>query len=289
MSTETPPPPPPPPPPAPPPEPPKFAGKFADEAGLAKGITEIFNKLGAPLPADKPVLGENGVYSTVDAAVIGYKTAETMLGLKSAAKPPAAPTDPPRIADTPAPKPDADVTDIIKSAGLDPAALEETFTKNGKLDDAHYEALKKISPAYTKPVVDRIAKGLAADRVIAQEAVGKAVSAAAEAVGGRDQMDALLKDAPNFLDKDEIGDFNERLADPRKVGLAVKQLAALRTARVGTVTTRATGQAPIGSGNTPKDSAEFARWVEQARMGDDAAAARIRAVPMDWINAQKPR
>lgn len=252
-----------------------WSEKYTDQAAFEKGFKEISNKLGTPI--NRPILGDGGIYDSPEAAWNGYKVFETALGKRStpAAPKPAEPAPQPKpdakpaeapaalkIEDQPKPTSIESIDDVLTSAGLDPKSVADTFTKNGRLDDAAYQAL--AAKGFGRGVVDSF---IAGQQAIAQ-AEQRSYEMAVQEAGGEQNLQSLIKWAVTGVERAEHAIFNQRLADPKlRVG-AIKDLKARYAAASGTA-----GSKPLVSGQStgqptvPKSHAEYMKWVDEANAG----------------------
>lgn len=235
-----------------------------------------------------------GKFKDVGELEKGYKELETKLGQRGVqidTPKPAAPNAAPQIGDNPSPTPDepVDVPTVLTKANLKMEDLAEQFSTKGDLTEDQYNAIRKARPGLTKADIRLIAEGMASKQALIGQAVATAVNKAAEAVGGRAQLDNLVAWASTpdaGLSPKEKAVLNAQLKDPETVGLAVETLAAKHARAMGA------GKAqPLAQGGTAsttagaKDSREFAQLVAAAQRGDSAAIAKIQATPDNVIRS----
>lgn len=220
-----------------------YAGKFKEADALYKGANELRKKL------DMPEM----TYADPDSAEREYTSLQKLMGKMGQAKQ----ADKLAIPDAKPVDDNMDVPDILQKASLDQSAIEKKWAEKGTLDPEDYEALRKVNPALSKNVVNRIAEGLAAKAALTSVAKERLIGEAATIVGGQEQLDALLTSAREFVPETEIEAFNKRLDDPKQMLSAVRELAFLQSQRTQTRQT-------VIQGGTARSTAGAAN-VDEAR------------------------
>ncbi|HUU68970.1 MAG TPA: hypothetical protein VM186_05570, partial [Planctomycetota bacterium] len=109
----------------------KIAGKYADQAEFEKGFHEARKALGlAELPADRPLIGENGIFQTVEAAEANYADFDKLINSRQPAKPAA--TAPADLAITkPEETGEETIEQVLAATGLDGEQLAQQFQEHG--------------------------------------------------------------------------------------------------------------------------------------------------------------
>lgn len=275
-----------------------FAGKFNSPQALEQGYREVrktvADKHGIdPLADTVKLVGEGGMFKDHGALEEAYKKSSRLIGVKVDAEAPK-PTgelkiDAPKVDGEAPPLTDdaPDVPALVLKAGLTIEALTEQFTKNGDLTPEQYDAIRKARPSLTRGDIKTIADGMAAKAVLAQQAQTQIRADAIKAVGGEQQLATLLnkETLKEFVNEEEMADFNRRLANPKLAIGAVNDLNARYNAHIG-----ASGRGVIAGGlaagqSHPKSAAEFSRLVDRAAAGDASAIAVINATPQSVIDS----
>lgn len=168
-----------------------LAGKYADEAALSQGITEL--RKAAKLESfeeGKPVIGEKGVYPNASVAERAYLDLQSMHS-RLTRKPAAEPSQPGTLSEPAAPPdPSTDTVEaVLGKAGIDGAAIGAEYVKEGKLSDANYAALQKLG--YTPAMVNNYLAGQVAIQQSQMAARAEIDDAMIEQVGGKEQFDNL--------------------------------------------------------------------------------------------------
>lgn len=239
-----------------------LAGKYKSVEGLENGVREARKALGLPdLPTDQRLVGENGVYTSTDAAVVGYKDYQAMLNkmngtpVNDAADPPGGnvttqPTEAEHEARTqierdklgieePAQPTAADeqAKTLIERAGLDREAVTKQLQEQGKLTDEQMQALVKAGNGnISQADIDDYIEGQKAKAQLAQASIQNATTQAVEAAGGQEQHEHLRTWAgTNLKGKDSVFDaINEAVdKDPSKYPDLIRYVAQQHKAAVG--------------------------------------------------------
>jgi len=234
---------------------PMIAGKYKTADDAIQGLNEINEKIGFPKLSEQEV---GFLQKDPGAIEAKYRAASTIMGRLGGQQnqPPQDPpppdathgsdgkgdktrddqgrfaaglnVEPPQITD------ESSVEDILDAAGLQNDKIVDQWTQNGKLDDAAYESLKKLNPAFTRKVVDSFIAGQhAAAQGVAQRQQ-QIVTEAQQLVGGQEQLDNLIGWAARNIDRDALGDpqnpapgtINHRLKDPKLWRGAITELRA---------------------------------------------------------------
>lgn len=266
----------------------KLAGKYETPDALAEGFRNIHKVVfDEEIPADAKILGEGGRFKDAAALETEYKRLEKVTG-RLKPKKEAPKTEGVQIDDTP-PTPDEleslKVPEILAKAELDTADIEEQFTKNGKLTDEQYAALRKVNPALSKSVVNHIAEGLIAKAALGREAQKQIKAEAVKFVGSESELGTLLEFGKTLAPA-RIKAINNMLADP---ATAIDALTVLKTEYANTAAGKSK---PLINGTTvhagtgpATGKAEYKALLEAATRGDANARARVRATPVDRIMA----
>lgn len=205
----------------PPPET-KFAGKYATEADLLKGVSEARKALG---------LTSDIQYSSVKDAETAYRDYDAMINSrkKTEAKPEAKPTDSLGIKpgeQAPAADEDLDIDGVLGKAGLKGDDLAAAFVNDGKLSDEHYAALKKVG--FPRKVVDAIVGSQVA---IMETKVTSAKSKAVEIAGGEQQHEQLRQWAAKNMEPEWLQKYSDRIAKDPAAYVEMMEIVAARHAR----------------------------------------------------------
>jgi hypothetical protein len=177
----------------------------------------------------------------------------------------------------------ASIDELIGKAGLKLDDLKVAYAKDGKLSDDHYKAFQAIGRSRAE--IDALAEGMVAKEAVRTMQVQQAVTEAASAIGGKEQLDQLLKDAKQFVPEQDIGTYNQMLSDPATVRAAVVKLAALRAAWAGTAGSNGLVNGQHGGAIAyPKTTGEWRATFDKAMAGDRGAMETLRAMPKDVID-----
>lgn len=160
----------------------------------------------------------------------------------------------------------------VESAGLDFDALSAEYYENGGLSDAAYDALAQ--GGIPRDIVDQY---IAATEQ-AQEASRNSVM---EEVGGADVYNDMLEWAGENLSDAEIDAYNRAMdtQDYDQISMAVKGLAAMRSAAVGSEPARnLSGGVRGDQGGQYESVAQLMSDMNDPRYGSDAAfRAKVEA------------
>lgn len=240
---------------------PLLAGKYADQAGLEKGIREARKAAGFEVIPDKlPIIGEDGLFADTAAAEREYKRLDQIINAKKpdgATKPPAL-TIGEEAKGGEKPPEDASVNDILDKAGIKFEEAEAEFTKNGKLSDEQLKAIRKNHPWMSHNIAVQLAKAELSERKLANIADQQSMHEAASAVGGMEQLDALVKNAGAFVPKDQQPELQKMLNNPKQRVLAVRMLKQMHAEHIG-----AGGAAPMINGQMGGSGASAITTVKQ--------------------------
>lgn len=283
---------PPPPPAAAPPAPPAeklLAGKYKSPDDLGKGVAEARKHLGlGDAPAGKPIIGDGGLYATVEQAELAYNDLQKLIS-RGAAKPAATPAADPKapamqVPDPSAPLPDdADITALLASVGLTRDQVWTQYTQHGILTDEQYAALR------TKGVTRKMVN----DHLAGEASLGREIqqvrSQAADLAGGQDQLDALLSFGSTLPAK-MIASINARLADKDLCLAAVRELAAEHQQAVGAGKAQPLiqgGVAPAQASAGYDNATEYLAAARKVRKGIASASeiARFRNTTTAVVNS----
>ncbi|RMH28458.1 MAG: hypothetical protein D6692_05415 [Planctomycetota bacterium] len=123
-----------------------FAGTFKNEEALLKGIREIRKKAGLDTADDEVIVGENGLFPTVESAERHYTEMRSLVTRMAQSK---SRDDSPTI-DAPEPKIRAgertnpeSIEDVVSMAGFDLKSLGDHWSEHGSLPDDFVQSLKK--------------------------------------------------------------------------------------------------------------------------------------------------
>lgn len=202
----------------------------SSEGGLTRAVVDP-SQAAAPSPASA---GEGllaGKYKTPQDLEKAYKELEARLGAPRTETPAETPEVPPQDAlKTPQITPPAPSTEAaeqaVEKAGLDMAALNTEYATSGKLSDETYTKLAQAG--ITKDLADGYIEGQKARA----EKYGNTL---AEAVGGRETLDAMFQWAGANLEADEITAINSTLQSMNEASakLVLQGLQARFTESVG--------------------------------------------------------
>lgn len=246
-----------------------IADKYKTADDFAKGYRELSRAvLGVPLPETVPIVGEGGMFADLAAAAAGYKDLqgkftkirqpEPQLKIPT---PPAAPPAPPASFDDP--------ESAIAAAGLDRNELVKSWVEKGSFSPEQYEALSKVGVGKAAAHAFARAEQMAAEN--RQLRVAQEIERAAAMVGGRDKVDALLKEAGSFVPKDRVPVLNEMLSR----GEVVEAVLAIQ----GYAGRANRSDFAVGGGSpgpaAPKTIAEENELLAKAVRGDTSAMARL--------------
>lgn len=258
------------------PAPTLLAGKYANEAELAKGIREAHKTIGLPpLPESQAIIGPGGLYADAKTAEEAYKQYD---GVLSKVKTPA-PTAP-SIKTPTAIEPegelgdDADLNAVLKSVGVQATELTEQWTKDGKLSDDQYAKFK--AKGYPKSIINEHMKvAVRAAALEADQEIAKAVNIA----GGQQQHDTIRQWAGNGgIPKEDLKELNEqfktgKLSYSNYMRLIVSE--HVKATNSGRTAPLVNGTSPQPSGPI-KTTAEFNTLLKRAQAGDSAAIEQLR-------------
>ncbi len=253
-------------------ETPLLAGKFKDEASLAQGIREGLKvTMKVPLPESVKIIGDGGIYASVDDAVSGYKEIESKIGKLTAPTPPTPPKgdDKPLSLAPPPPPPDVeydDPADAAKAAGLNMADLESQWAKDGKLTDEQYAKLKSVK--ITKAAANAWASGIAAQR----QASATSYSAVVTSLGGKEAIEQLIASVKDKIPASQVDTLDAMLKDPKTLPVAVQALKSYAGSGNGGMLTGS----GMSSAAKPKNADEQNRIIARALAGDPAAMELAR-------------
>ena len=183
------------------------------------------------------------------------------------ARAPQQPATPPATEPAPTtdPAPAAEAAQAAEKAGLDLAAVEAEFQKDGKLSDATYEALAKAG--FDKARVDTYIAG--------QQAIAAQLQSSIENhVGGADKLNSMLEWAgKGGLTQAEIDAFNTQVdkADEAGIKLAMDGLRAKYEAANGREPALLNGSVNAASGDVFRSTAEVTAAMKDARYAKDPA------------------
>lgn len=180
----------------------------------------------------------------------------------------------------------ASIDDLVAKAGLKLDDLSKKWTEKGALEADDYAKFKAIGRS--KAEIDALASGMAAKQALMAARRDQAINEAAEAIGGKEAFDQVLKDAKDFLKPEDIGAYNDMLDNPDTVRAAAIRLSALRDAWAGTNGSKALVNGQHGGAPAlPKNPQEFGQLRDAALRGDQDALKRIAAMPASTIDGWK--
>lgn len=252
----------------------EIAAKAAEDAAAAEAAKIAKGPEWANIPEKfhRATLAES-----VSAMAEGYKAAEKAIHKPSEPVKPLTMTP-----ETPALADDADPLSVLKAAGLDPKAVEETFAKDGKLSDDQYTALAKLG--FNKIAVNTVAKSLKATRESDEMKVQQEIAAVYAEHGGSEQVDGLLAWAKGNLPQAEIVRLEAKLSKPGEIQDAVRSIAFSRSQRATTTGSQlVTGGSQNGATGTLKKSDMVTMTSEQnlrTPEGRDAAMKSLTYAAM---------
>ena len=264
----------------------KFAGKYETPDALADGYKNLYKKVHGE-DFNKPLTGQGGRYSDTAALEDAYRDLERVSGKMTAAPPktePAAPKpgDPLSIPkDPPADLPKG-TAGILARAGLSgkEQELADQWTKHGKFTPEQYEGLKKAG--FDEQAANEWAEGVQARAQVRANAYGSAVAEAETIAGGKEKLQALIAQAKDFVPKEDIADFDRRLADPKFVKGAVRDLMAMHQDAIGAGRAQPlVGGTPSTAGLVITTAEEFRKVSRAAANGDPDAIKRLDATPIE--------
>lgn len=231
-----------------------YAGKYKTVEEMEKGYLEVQKKLGG---------GGTGSLTIEQ----GEATAEP--------KPEALPEN-------------AGIGEVLKRANLTETAIADQFTKERRLTDDQYTAIRKAMPGASKAVIDEMVS-LRIER--AQAAIESSVSKAREIAGGQQQLDALRTWAATKgnMDADRLTRLNDAVKrDPSFYPemIAVIQSEYSRKVGAGGTSGLVSPSAPsAGSGGMPANPQEFAAFMMRVQSGDRDAVRMLNSMTMDQIRS----
>lgn len=263
----------------------KFAGKYENESTFRVGLNEA-RKAGGLEPFNDKVklIGEDGMYPTPESAEKDYARYTSLIQNKPAA--PASPTNPKPL------QIGGELTDedgpeqILERAGLADKDVAEQFTKNGKLTDEQYAAIRKINPGYGKKIADEIVRGRIAIAQVTAMKLNSVIDEASQPFGGKEAFDKFLRvTAPQFLSTEQQAAYSKMLNDPATTVAAAQTLKTLHTAHLGGGGGKFVSGQPGGDIPQKITTADFLALSEQARSpGPNQAAAMARMMTIDHRN-----
>lgn len=262
----------------------KFAGKYATEADLLKGVSEARKALG---------LNSDIQFSTIKDAEIAYRDYDAMINSRKKPEPKteAKPTDSLGIKpgeQAPAADEDLDIDGVLGKAGLKGDDLAAAFVKEGKLSDEQYAALKKVG--YPRKVVDAIVGSQVA---IMETKVTTAKTKAIEIAGGEQQHEQLRAWAAKNMEPEWLQKYTDRIAKDPAAYVEMIEIVAAKHARQN----GGGGEVIQGTAASPSNPTAFATPTEmrqairesQKKFGDwskDAALMkRLAATPKSIKNS----
>lgn len=195
-------------------EPKKFAGKYATEADLTKGISEARKTLG---------LKGDIQYGSIEEAERAYGDFDALINSR---KKPDAPTaleikpGEPELSD------DLDIDGVLAKAGLKGDELAQAYVENKRLSDEQYAALKK--QGYPKKVVDAM---IGSQVAIMSTRVEKATEAAIKIAGGEEQHEQLRVWAATKMPPAWLNDYAARIKTNPEAYTEMIEVIAARHSR----------------------------------------------------------
>ena len=265
----------------------KIAGKYADQAEFEKGFREARKTLGlAELPADRPLIGEGGIFETVQAAEANYADFDKLINSRQPAKPAAA--DPADLAIVkPEETGEETIEQVLAATGLDGEQLAQQFQEHGKLTADQYAALKKRG--YSAALVDMTMRGLQAEAQAVMDRSTAAVTQAQQIAGGETQEQPLREWAAYNMDPAWLADWNQQEAtNPGRYPDMMALIKQKHTEAVGASKAKplVTGAVPAGGASGYTSSQELQTAVKAAKTNhgdawsqDTELQARLKATP----------
>ena len=155
------------------------------------------------------------VKSEADGRAKITEQADALKAAKAAAAKPAPTPEPPKASlsiDTPKEYTDDDgIGEVLSKIGLDPAVVASQFSKEGKLTDDQYTAIKRINPSWTKKVVNQV---IGNDIKVAELTQGTLKARAEQLVGGEKQFNALAAWAQTTYSPEQLATYEAGVRDP---------------------------------------------------------------------------
>ena len=265
----------------------KIAGKYADQATFETSLVEARKTLGlADLPADLPIIGENGVFRTLEAAEANYADLDKLINSRQPAKPAA--TAPADLAITkPEETGEETIEQVLAATGLDGEQLAQQFQEHGKLTADQYAALKKRG--YSAALVDMTMRGLQAEAQAVMDRSTAAVTQAQQIAGGETQEQTLREWAAYNMPPDWLADWNQQVEqNPGRYPDMMALIKQKHTEAVGATNTRPLvgGSVPAGGASGFTSSLELQTAVKEAKTKhgdawsqDPDLQARLKATP----------
>lgn len=266
-------------------------GKYKTPDALEQGFNELRGSMGLD-KIDGPLVGDKGLFRdhvALDKAYLDLQKIQSRGKPAGDAKPKpsdAKPGDKPGELSIDADDSDIDVDNILERSGLKFDALEEQWTKSGKLTDEQYAAIRKVNPGLSKKMIDHIAKGM----VLEAQATASAQIALHEKLATklnvtRAELQQTLITMGASVPAAERKALNEALNDSRFAELAVEKIVAYHRAATGSDGSKPTITGD-GGGGTPagiRSYGDLRKTVREAEEGNNAARRALGKLSVDQI------
>lgn len=239
----------------------KWAGKYASTDELAKGLRHLWKHAGLGELPEGELWGEGPTsrWKSAEDAEASYANAERLMRQTKAAE------RTPTILDEPSDaKPtktddfqDIPIGDWIKRSGLSQADLEKAFSE-GRYDEAMREQMRRSHPTYSQMPKQQAYDAMDAKLQLAMMQITNLRSKAAEIVGGKDNLRAMLSSIDDVVPADERAALRASIDNPATTLVALRALKSHYEA----ATANGKGDAPVAG--TPASAGPDQQAFNQA-------------------------
>jgi len=246
-----------------------IVGKFKDQAAFEAGIRDLYQSRKIPLPEGRELIGEKGRWNSVAEAEAEYKVIAGNRLEPEAGNP---------LTE------DVDLVGLLTKSKVDPSEFSAAWLKNKKIDDKHFEAIKKNAPWMTRKLAEELTTSIYESqqlKAIELERQQKQAKARAfEIAGGQEQWNTLRDHFLPSLPEPIKADLLRRLESIDLYEGAVEELNRMYTKSYGgAIAPMVMGSSMPTAPGPITTTAELIENNKARKRGDKAAIARFNATP----------